>query len=56
MIMENGGGVKSSMIYLICCKNFCKCHSIPPPSTTTTKKENSVNKQTKKKYKWPINT
>jgi hypothetical protein len=26
--------VNSSMIYLIYCKNFCKCHSVPPPSTT----------------------
>jgi hypothetical protein len=22
--------VKSSMIYLIYCKNFCKCHNAPP--------------------------
>jgi hypothetical protein len=22
------------MIYLIYCKNFCKCHNVPPPSTT----------------------
>jgi hypothetical protein len=28
---ENGGrGVNSSMIYLIYCKNFCKCHNVPP--------------------------
>jgi hypothetical protein len=27
-------GVNSSMIYLIYCKNFCKCHNVPPPSTT----------------------
>jgi hypothetical protein len=26
-------GVKAS-IYLIHCKNFCKCHNVPPPSTT----------------------
>jgi hypothetical protein len=34
-IKENGGGgvVNSSMIYLMCCKNFCKCHKVPPPST-----------------------
>jgi hypothetical protein len=30
--------MNSSMIYLICCKNFCKCHSKPPPSTTIKKK------------------
>jgi hypothetical protein len=27
-------GVNSSMIYLIYCKNFCKCHNIFPSSTT----------------------
>jgi hypothetical protein len=26
-------GVNSSMIYLIFCKNFCKCHNVPLPST-----------------------
>jgi hypothetical protein len=31
-------GVNSSMIYLIYCKNFCKCHSTLP--NTTIKKEN----------------
>jgi hypothetical protein len=25
--------VNSSMICLIYCKNFCKCHNVPPPST-----------------------
>jgi hypothetical protein len=28
-IKENGRGVNSS-IYLIHCKNFCKCHKVPP--------------------------
>jgi hypothetical protein len=27
-------GENSSMIYLIYCKNFYKCHNVPPPSTT----------------------
>jgi hypothetical protein len=27
-------GVNSSMIYVIHCKKFCKCHSAPTPSTT----------------------
>jgi hypothetical protein len=27
-------GVNLSMIYLIYCKNFCKCHNVPPSSTT----------------------
>jgi hypothetical protein len=26
--------VNSSMMYLIYCKNFCKCHNVTPPSTT----------------------
>jgi hypothetical protein len=25
-------GVNSSMIYLIYCKNLCKCHNIPHPA------------------------
>jgi hypothetical protein len=29
-IKEKDRGVSSSMIYLICCKNFCKCHNVPP--------------------------
>jgi hypothetical protein len=33
-IKENGGGVNSSMIYLIYCKNFCKWHNVPQPSIT----------------------
>jgi hypothetical protein len=30
-IKENGRGVNSTMIYLIHCKNFCKCHNVPQP-------------------------
>jgi hypothetical protein len=30
-------GDSSILIYLIHCKNFCKCHNIPPPSTTIKK-------------------
>jgi hypothetical protein len=33
-VKENGGRVNSSMIYLIHCKNLCKCHNVPPPSAT----------------------
>jgi hypothetical protein len=29
--------MNSSMIYLIHCKKFCKCHNVPPPSTTINK-------------------
>jgi hypothetical protein len=31
-------GVNSSMIYLIHCKDLCKCHNVPPPITTIKKK------------------
>jgi hypothetical protein len=36
-------GVNSSMIYLIHCKNFCKCHNIPS-STIKKRKENANSK------------
>jgi uncharacterized protein (DUF433 family) len=29
-IKENDGGSEFNMIYLIYCKNFCKCHNVPP--------------------------
>jgi hypothetical protein len=32
--------VNSNMIYLIYCKNFCKCHNVSPTSTTTKKQTN----------------
>jgi hypothetical protein len=32
-------GVNSSMIYLIHCKNLCKCYNVPPPRTTIKKKK-----------------
>jgi hypothetical protein len=35
---ENSGGVKSTMIYFIHYKNFCKSHNVPQPSTTIKKK------------------
>jgi hypothetical protein len=35
-IKENGGVGDSSMLYLIYCKNFCKCHNVPPLSTAIT--------------------
>jgi hypothetical protein len=31
-IKENGGRGNSNMIYLIYCKNFCKCHNVPCPA------------------------
>jgi hypothetical protein len=37
-IKENDGGV-NSMIYLIYCKNFCKCHNVSPPSKTIIKEK-----------------
>jgi hypothetical protein len=30
---ESSGGVNSSIIYLIHCKNLCKYYSVPSPST-----------------------
>jgi hypothetical protein len=30
-------GVNSSMIYLINCKNLCRCYHVPPLSTTIKK-------------------
>jgi hypothetical protein len=39
-------GWMQSMIYLIHCKNLCKCHSVPPPST--------IVKEEKKKVVWMI--
>jgi hypothetical protein len=29
-IKENGGSGEFNMIYLLCCKNFCKCHNVSP--------------------------
>jgi hypothetical protein len=29
---ESSGGVNPSMIYLIYCKNLCKCYNVPLPS------------------------
>jgi hypothetical protein len=29
---EEHGGMNSSMMYLIHCKNFCKCHNAPQPA------------------------
>jgi hypothetical protein len=36
-IKDNDVGVNSTLIYLIYCKNFCKCYSVPPLSTTIKK-------------------
>jgi hypothetical protein len=32
-----GERANSSVIYLIYCKNLCKCYNVPPPSTTMKK-------------------
>jgi hypothetical protein len=32
-------GKNSSMIYLVHCKNLCKCYNVPTPSTTIKKKK-----------------
>jgi hypothetical protein len=31
-------GMNSIIIFLIFCKNFCKCHNVPSHSTTIKKK------------------
>jgi hypothetical protein len=33
-IKENGGGGKFRIIYLMYCKNLCRCHNVPLPTTT----------------------
>jgi hypothetical protein len=30
---ESSGEVNSNLIYLILCKNLCKCYNVPLPST-----------------------
>jgi hypothetical protein len=40
-------GVNSNMIYLIHCKNLCKCHNVPPHSTTIKEKTMLVRIQEK---------
>jgi hypothetical protein len=37
--------VKSSGIYLIHCKNLCKCQNVPPPSTIKEKKKGKREKK-----------
>jgi hypothetical protein len=32
-------GVSSSMMYLIYCKNFCKCHNVPQPAQQEKRKK-----------------
>jgi hypothetical protein len=39
------------MIYLLHCKDFCKCHNVPPPSTTIKKEEKRKNPKKKKNHK-----
>jgi hypothetical protein len=43
-------GVNSSMIYLIYCKNICKCYNVSPPSITIKK---TKTEQKKKEYILP---
>jgi hypothetical protein len=35
---SSGGGVNSSMTYLICCKNLCKYYNVTIPSTIIEKR------------------
>jgi hypothetical protein len=41
------------MIYLIYCKNFCKCHNVPLPSTIKKKKREGKNKKMRHKKEIP---
>jgi hypothetical protein len=34
--------INSSMIHLLYCKNFCKCHNVPPPSTILKNMKNKI--------------
>jgi hypothetical protein len=50
-------GVNSSVICLIYCKNFCKCHNVLPPSTTIKKfKEKAKERQKGIKGEWLCGT
>jgi hypothetical protein len=56
-IKENDGGVNSTVIYLIYCKNVCKYYSVPPPSTTIKKKKvQTIGRVWKPKSEDAINT
>jgi hypothetical protein len=43
-IKESCGGGEFKIIYLIPCKNLCKCYNVPPPSTTIKEKEKEEEK------------
>jgi hypothetical protein len=43
-VKESKGGGDSSMMYLMHCKNRCKCHNVPSPGTTIKKKRKKKNK------------
>jgi hypothetical protein len=43
--MRMRDGIDSSMMYLMYCNNFCKCHNVPPFST-------KINKGRKKREVW----
>jgi hypothetical protein len=52
-IKERDKGVNLSMIYLVHCKNLCKCHNVPPPSTAI--EENKFKNKKPLKIKVPCN-
>jgi hypothetical protein len=47
--------MNSRMIYLIHCKNICKCYNIPPPNTIIKKDLNIKRESLKAKNKKKIN-
>jgi hypothetical protein len=40
-IKENGVGVNSNVIYLIHCKNSCKCHNVSLPAQQKWRKKDA---------------
>jgi hypothetical protein len=45
-INESNGGVSSRLIYLIHCKNLCKCHNVALPNTIQDKNRDNTEKKT----------
>jgi hypothetical protein len=39
---ERSGGGNSNVMYLIHCKNLCKCYNVPIPSMTIKKKVTEI--------------
>jgi hypothetical protein len=44
-IIENGGRSKDNMIYMIYCKNLCKCDNVLPAQQKIKKKKKTTKKK-----------